>query len=198
MKKISLIIATAFIALASTAAQARDIDQSTIMISGDTSFDNSSADIKLNGITETSDTTTLNLAGAYFIAKNIGVGVLISNEDTDIDDGTTQSNSAMNMIGPIISYNISLDTDFSVMFTAGYFNLSGDYDDGAGNVANIDGDGILLMTTVVYFISDSFAVNLSMRKTDANVDVTLGTFNPINTSGDMEETAMTIGLSAFF
>lgn len=196
MKKINLTIAAAFITLASGSGQAHDIEQSTIMISGDTSFDNSSADIKLNGITETSDTTTLSLAGAYFIAKNIGVGLMINNEDTDIDDGTTQSNSAMNMIGPIISYNISLDTDFSVMLTAGYFNLSGDYDDGAGNGASIDGDGVLLMATVAYFIADNFAVNLSMRKTDANVDVTL--FNSNSTSGDMEETTMTIGLSAFF
>jgi len=199
MKKTTLILVAIVLFLATSSASAHDLAKGSIMLAGDTSFEDSSSDFKLNdatsGTSVTTDTTTFNVSGAYFVADNIGVGLMINNEDSDTDDGMTVSNESMNMIGPIIGYNISLNKDFSLMLFAGIFNVSGDVGYGAGG-ASIDGDGTLLMANVAYFISDNFAANLGLRRTDADIDLSI--FGGGSASGDITETAMTIGLSAYF
>ena len=195
MKKITLILLAIILFLATSSAGAHDLAKGTIMVAGDTSFEDNSSDIKLDGVTVKTDTTTFNVTGAYFVADNFGIGLMINNEDSDIDDGTSKSNESMNMIGPIIGYNISLNKDFSLMLLAGIFNISGDMDFGASG-ANIDGDGTLIMATAAYFISDNFAVNLGIRKTDADIDLSI--FGGGSASGNMSMTAMTVGLSAYF
>lgn len=196
MKKKILILIAIILFFATSTASAHELGKGTIMVTGDTSFENSSIDIKLDGTTEKTDSTLFNVTGAYFVADNFAVGLMINNEDSDTDDGTSQTNQSMNMIGPIIGYNFSLNSDFSLMLFAGLFNLSGDMDYGASTSADIDGDGTMLMATVAYFISDNFTVNLGIRQTDADIDINI--MSGGGASGDLSETAMTIGLSAYF
>lgn len=197
MNKFVLFLTIATINIASTVTEARDISKGTIMVTGDTSFDDSSLDFSFNGSTETTDTTEFNVTGAYFIAKNLGIGLMIANEDSDTSSGGTSINSSTNMIGPIIGYSISLNPDFNLMLSAGLYKISGDIDDGAGSNANFDGDGTLLMASLAYFINDTFAVNLGLRKIDSDID--LSTFgSSISISSTMKETAMNIGFTAFF
>lgn len=197
MNKFILLLTATTLTIVSSTTIARDISQGTIMVTGDTSFDDSSLDFSFNGSTETTDTTEFNVTGAYFVAKNLGLGLMIANEDSDTSGGGTNINSSTNLIGPIISYSISLNPDFNLMLSAGLYKISGDIDDGAGSNANFDGDGKLLMASFAYFINDTFAVNLGLRKIDSDID--LSAFgSSISISSTMKETAMNIGFTAFF
>ena len=117
---------------------------------------------------------------------------MINNQDTDYSDG---ANDSINMMGPVVGYNISLNTETSIILQAGLVFVSGDVDDGTGNSASIDGDGTLLMVSVAYFISDNIAVNIGVRKTNVDIDLTVAT---LPASAEMSETATNIGLSVFF
>ena len=194
MNKFTLSLATATLIFASTMTEARELDPGTIMIGGDTSFEDSSSEISINAInsTEKADTTVLNVGVTYFFARNLGVGLIINNEDTDYSDGT---NDSINMMGPVVGYNISLNTETSIILQAGLVFVSGDVDDGTGNSASIDGDGTLLMVSAAYFISDNIAVNIGIRKTNVDIDFTVAT---LPASAEMSETATNIGLSVFF
>lgn len=194
MKKLNILLSAITLVLFANLAQARDIAEGTIMFLGDTSLENSSVETKSNVLSDETDTTELSLTSAYFFAENWAAGLMISNEDSDSSDG---SNSAINMIGPIIGYNISLNTDLNLIFAAGLFNLSGDSDDGAGSSANIDGDGTLLMASLAYFLNDNVAVNFALRKTDSDVDLSFNQGGG-TVSAEFNETSTSIGLSVFF
>ncbi|MFC1589587.1 outer membrane beta-barrel protein [Pseudomonadota bacterium] len=193
MNKLPLFLATVFFTLTTSIAEAREIESGSIMFLGDTSLNSSSIDTKLNGTTLSADTTVLNLTGGYFFADNTAIGLMIANEDTSYSDGT---NDSINMIGPVIAYNISLNTDFNLVFIAGLFNISGDEDDGTGASVNFDGDGTLLMASLGYFINDNVAVNFSIRRTSSDVDFSVTGFPSV--SADLDETSTNLGLSVFF
>ncbi|MCW8909145.1 MAG: porin family protein [Gammaproteobacteria bacterium] len=192
MNKLSIFI----IALTSivNVAEARDISQGTFMFSGDTGFVNSSSKITGNGASVELDISVINVKGGYFFAKNLGIGLMISNEEIDANDGT---NSSINLIGPFIEYSVNLNEDFNLIFNAGILDVSGDEDDGLGQSYKYDGDGTLLMASIAYFISDTVTINVGIRKTDSDINVTDNVSN-IHYSGDMSETATTIGFSVFF
>ncbi len=193
MKK--TILAASALILSATAVEARDISTGSIMITGDTNLEIGSSEIKTTGGKTTTDSTEINLAGVYFVAKNVGVGLMLGNEDTETDDGSSVSKESMTMVGPIVGYNISLNNNVSIMLHASFFSVTGDLDDGAGFKADIDGDGHMLGGTVNYFLNDNVAVNFGLRMVKADIDFTSG---GTTTPADMDETATSIGLSTYF
>lgn len=193
MKK--TILAASALILSATAVEARDISTGSIMITGDTNLEIGSSEIKTTGGKTTTDSTEINLAGVYFVAKNVGVGLMLGNEDTETDDGSSVSKESMTMVGPIVGYNISLNNNVSIMLHASFFSVTGDLDYGAGSNTDIDGDGHMLGGSVNYFLNDNVAVNFGLRMVKADIDLTSG---GTSTPADMKETATSIGLSTYF
>ncbi|MDH5472396.1 MAG: porin family protein [Gammaproteobacteria bacterium] len=194
MKKLALFFLLTFLVFPYPSVQARDIELGTIMIAGDTSFDDSTIKMDYDWIHEKTETTVFDVTAGYFFARNLAAGLLIANEDSRTSDGMSVVSTWINMFGPVIAYNISLNPDFSLMLTAGFFKVSGEMSAGAG-MADYDGNGIYLMGSIAYFITDTIAVNVGLRKTDSDVDITA---SGINFSADLSELATAIGLSVFF
>ena len=77
MKKLIVLLIAIFLILFTITAEARDITSGTIMILGDTSLNDSSVETKSNVLNDETDTTELNLTGAYFFG--------IRKTDSDVD-----------------------------------------------------------------------------------------------------------------
>lgn len=193
MKK--FILTTAALVMAATAVEARDIPAGAIMITGDTNLEIGGSETKFPGGTTTTDTAEINLAGLYFVTRNVGLGLMLGSEDTETDDGSSVTNESLTMFGPIVGYNVSLNSDVSLLFHASVFTVTGDLGDDAGLNVDIDGDGYLLGGAVNYFVNDHVAVNFGLRMTKADLDFSDG---GTTTAADLDETAASIGLSAFF
>jgi len=193
MKK--YIVSTALaLAVAVSSAEARDISTGTIMVTGDTNIDISSNEISGSGVSTTTDTTKVNVAGAYFLAPNLGAGLLLSSENSEVDDGSTVSKQKMTMIGPIVGYNVSLNQDSGIMLEGAIFYVDGELDEGAFN-ADISGNGFMIGAAFNYFITDNIATTVGLRAVRADVDLSSGG----NTlSADLDETGANLGMSLFF
>lgn len=192
MKKI--FVTAAALALTSPALQARDLEQGSIMVTGDTNLSISSTDFDSAYGETSTDTTELNLVGAYFLAKNIGVGLMLSREDSDTEYEGGSYEETTTLLGPVVGYNISLNNQTSVMIEGSVFMLEGDQDSG-GSSSELDGEGFMLGGSVHYFLNDNVSVNAGLRMIEADVEVSQsgGSYD-----ADMSETSMTIGLSTFF
>lgn len=192
MKKV--FVAAAALALTSTALQARDLEQGSMMVSGDTNLSIGSSDVDSVYGDTTTDTVELNLTGAYFVAKNFGVGLLLSREDSETDYAGGSSEETTTMFGPVVGYNISLNNQTSVMIEGSVFMVDGDYDSGAYS-SEFDGDGFMVGGSVHYFLNDNVSVNAGLRMIEADIEVK-NSF--VTYDADLSETSTTIGLSTFF
>ena len=179
-------------------ADARDISPETIMISGDTSFDDNSIKMDMNNSTIRTDSTTLDLTGAYFIASNIGIGLIIGNADTSTHYDSSTTSSSTTMIGPMAIYSISLNPDFNIILSAGLYKISGDIDEGGGNSFDFDGDGVLIFGSISYFLNDNAAIYFGIRRTDADIDMKSKFLANPAVSATMSDNSNTIGLSFYF
>lgn len=189
-----IIVTSIALALAATAAEARDIAAGTMMVTGDTKIDISSNEISASGQSTTIDTTEINLTGAYFVAPNFGVGLLLASEMTEEDDGTSVVKQTMNMVGPIVGYNMSLSPVTSLMINGAIFTIHGEMDAGVSS-ADIDGTGYMLGASINFFLNDYVATNVGLRVVDADIDLTGG---GQTMSADMTETGVGVGLSVYF
>lgn len=192
MKRV--ILTTAILGLFSISAEARDIQQGTFMATGDTNLEIGSSKSSYSGGSVKTDKTTLNLAGAYFVANNIGVGVMLNTDQSKVDDGSTVVKTTMSMLGPIAGYNISLTETSSLMLLGSLFLVNGDMDNGAGTKVDIDGNGYMIGGSYNYFFNDHVALSVTLRHVDANIDMSNGS----TVSADLTENAMNIGFSTFF
>lgn len=194
MKK--MIVTTAIAALFSLNAEARDVEQGTFMATGDTNLDSGSSKTSYSGgATRTEDNTKLNVAGAYFVARNVGMGLMLNSEYTKINDGTSVTKTAISMLGPIAGYNLSLNEASSLMFLGSIFLADGSVDYGSGTKTDIEGSGYMVGASYNYFLNEHVAMSVTLRHVSANMDLTnSGT----TTSADLRENAMNIGFSAFF
>lgn len=178
-----------------TVAEARDVSVGSLMVTGDTNLESSSNKSDFSGGSITTDSTDINLAGAYFVTTNLGVGLMLSKEDTKTNDGTTIFKESMMMVGPIVGYNISLNSDSSILLNASIFSVSGDMNDGAGYDADIDGNGYMMGGSFNYFLNEHVALNLGVRWVKADLDYSYG---GTTVATKMTETGTTIGLMTFF
>lgn len=198
MKTLGIILAVFTVVFNIHTADARDLSPGTIMITGDTSFDDSTLKMDTSYANIKTDTTTFDVTGAYFIATNFGVGLLIGNEDTTSHFDSSTTNSSINMIGPLIVYSISLNTDFNIVLGGGLYTVSGDLDEGGGNSYNFDGDGTFILVSVAYFLNDTVTLNFGFRRTDADIELKANYLANPPVSANMSDNANIIGFSFFF
>lgn len=189
-----VILATAMLGVLSLSAEARDVQQGTLMVTGDTNLDIGSSKAGFAGGSIETDSTTINLAGAYFVARNVGVGVMLNSEHNETDDGSTVSKETLSMLGPIVGYNLSLTRASSLLFQGALFLVNGDLDDGAGTKADLDGDGYMVGGSYNYFFNDHVALSVALRYVKADIDMS----NGVTGAAGLRETAMSMGFSTFF
>jgi len=192
MKKIFL--AGVALAMVATTAEARDIVPGAVMVTGDTKIEIKSSEVSSSGASSTTDSSEINLAGLYFVAKNFGVGILVGSSTTETDNGISVTKQTTDMVGPVVGYNINISPEASIMLHGSIFSVTGKLDLGSSSV-NVDGDGYMLGAFVNYFLNDSVAANFGLRTVKENIDLSSG---GLTASGDLKETGASVGLSVFF
>jgi len=159
---------------------AMDIPQGKYELTGTTSFDfsSSSADRDGGGDLDT-DTITLNFDGQYYLQKNLAIGAFFVYSDIDIDGAGDASSW---MIGPQVTYNISIDPKLSFFVNGGVGYAS--YEWGA---TDEDGFGIRFGGGLKYFLVNNIAIVGQLRYTWVDLDET-----------EVDEFNLGIGLSVLF
>ncbi|MBP2675521.1 MAG: hypothetical protein H6Q84_2361 [Deltaproteobacteria bacterium] len=177
MKKV-LIVLLALVFPVSVCAM--DIDAGKYELTGTTAFDYSSTSTDRDGGGNVdTDTITLNFDGNYYFQKNLAIGAFFEYSDIDIEGGGDASSW---MIGPQVTYNISIDPKLSFFVNGGIGYAS--YDWGS---ADADGWGFRFGGGVKYFIIPSVAVVGQLRYTWMDLDEV-----------EIDEFNMGIGLSVLF
>ncbi|MBE0604031.1 MAG: porin family protein [Deltaproteobacteria bacterium] len=159
---------------------AMDIPQGKYELTGTTSFDfsSSSADRDGGGDLDT-DSITLNFDGQYYLQKNLALGAFFDYSDIDVDGG---GDATSWMIGPQVTYNISIDPKLSFFVDGGVGYASYEW---AGD--DEDGFGIRIGGGLKYFIVNNIAVVGQLRYTWVDLDET-----------EVDEFNLGIGLSVLF
>lgn len=142
MKKIILAVIITMIAIS---AQAREMDEGTLKLSGATNASLFNSTIDIDG-SEFSDTTTFSLEGdaVYFFTKNIGVGASISYERAKTDYpaalGGGWDKATMIIIGPTVAADLPLSDSLDLIADAsiGYFQMTQEND----RSKDYDADGL--------------------------------------------------------
>lgn len=159
MKKI-LVLAAAVLCLA-TPVLAKDIAPGTVELSGASAINYYDGEFDIEGEGDVENSTlSVSLGGNYFFMQNLGLGLLLSWTEQEIED-TSQSDI---FIGPQVVYNYSINEPLSVFATAavGYQKMEFDFDDD-GDDPDPDGYGWRAGAGLKYFVSDAFAVNASVN-----------------------------------
>jgi len=189
-------IIVCFFAVASmNTAYSKDISTGTVELSGDSSFSISSSKYTEQGISgsEDTDTVSLSLTALYYVSPNVGVGLFWSKEDQDIDDGFNSETIAINFMGPLAGYNVSVGPASSVMFYGG-FVLIGDFESEVNGFTVASGDisGHIIGANFKHFLTDSVSVNVGLSMTHIEVDEDGGN------KSESDGRDLSVGLSVYF
>lgn len=176
-------------------AYSKEIPKGTVEVSGDSSFSIGSSEAKQDGVSGSEDTDTLLLSvtATYYVAPNVGVGMFWSKEDEEVDDGINSASSNINIIGPVVGYNVSIDPNSSLAFFAGIV-LIGDYEREVNGFTTSEGDisGHVLGADFKHFVADSVSVNVGFAISSLTIEEDGGS------DVDIDSTDLSVGLSVYF
>lgn len=170
----------------SATAFSRDLAQGTIEIGGglDLSLGSSEMDITGSDTIDT-DTTTLSASGLYYVAPNIGVGLTWDYDSTEVGEAGYKSEESSNFIGPVASYNLSLNDKTSLRFLGALGLASIEMEDSFSGTTTIDGFGWAVGAQLSYFLTDSVSIDgylsymsLSLEEDESKTDVDSTSFGP--------------------
>lgn len=135
---------------------AMDINQGTFELSGTTAFNFSDTETEVDGATGDIDTTTWNLEldGNYYFMKNVGVGLILQYQDSEVEQGPSNIETSTFFIGPQIIYNIPLNEKVS-LFAKGAVG----YADAEFQSDDADGWGWQVGGGLKYFLTNSASIN---------------------------------------
>ena len=176
-------------------AHSKEISKGTFEVSGDSSFSFGSSETKQDGFPGSEDTDSLSLSvtGAYYVAPNLGVGLLWTREDQDSNDGVNNFSFNLNILGPLVEYNLSIAPASSLVFLAGIV-LIGDYESESNGFTTSKGDisGHILGVSFKQFIVDSVSIDFGIGLTSLTLEEDGGG------DVDTDSTDFSIGLSVYF
>lgn len=198
MKILGIFLAILTLVFFPVVSEARDIAKGSIMITGESMFDDNSVKMDTDFTTIKTNTTSFDVTASYFVTQNIGIGLMIGNEDSDTHYDSNTENSSIDMIGPMVTYSISLNPNFNLILNAGLLDISGDMDDSAGNSISFDGNGTFLLVSIAYFLNDSVAIHFGLRRIDANIDLKFNYLANPPVSADMSDNSNMIGFVFLF
>lgn len=195
MKIVNLITLLFLTAIITNNAYAKDIAKGTIELSGDSSFSISSSESTQQGVSgsEDTDTRTLNLSALYYVAPNVGVGILWFNANEETNDGIDKDEISINSLGPTVGYNMSIDAASSFQFFAGLL-LIGDYEAQSNGFTISEGDvsGHVFGATYKKFITESVSFNAGFSMSTIEIEEDGGS------DVETDSTDLDFGLSVYF
>jgi len=97
-----------------TGVMAKEIPAGTIAVGGQTDVSQASTTTTVNGTDIDVDVTTLKTGALYYVAPNVGLGVLWDYEKTKTSVAGTSSTETTNLFGAMASYNISINEQMSI------------------------------------------------------------------------------------
>jgi long-subunit fatty acid transport protein len=135
---------------------AMDINQGTFELSGTTAFNFSDTETEVDGAAGDIDTTTWNLEldGNYYFMKNVGLGLILQYQDSEVEQGPSKIETSTFFIGPQIIYNIPLNEKVS-LFAKGAVG----YADAEFQSDDADGWGWQVGGGLKYFLTNSASIN---------------------------------------
>lgn len=157
------------------------IETSTLEIGGDFEFSRSSFKVDVDGEqTIDIDSTTLDTTLLYYIAPDVGLGVLFFVEDVSGTSGGDSIDVRTGALGPLASMNIGLNELTSFRLFGSVFISNTQFTDSSGASGKADGIGLILGGGPSYFITDDVSLNglltytrfsLDAESTDIGVDI---------------------------
>jgi len=168
-------------------ASARDLSAGTLQLGGDTNLGFSMTTTDFGGGDVDTNVFDIGVSGLYYIIPNLGVGAFLdySNESTEFED--IESDFSSTIIGPQVSYNLSLAEQASAFGTFGLGYAKVDADD-----AEASGFAWQLGGGIRYFPVS--AVSLDGSITYSNVSLE----DDFNNEGDVSDLRIGVGLSFYF
>ena len=172
MKK-SILSTMAILLCLSTASYAQNIKKGTIEIDGGLGFDISSSEADIDGVTDDmeEDSKKISASALYYIRPNIGIGGIWKYDISETDYGQSKKEDISYGIGPIISYNVSMDDQISVKLQGGMLKF------GMEDKENdTETEGFLWMARgmISYFIVKNVSINGSLAYTFGELEMEQG------------------------
>jgi opacity protein-like surface antigen len=102
------------------------------------------------------DTTTYSfeIDGLYYIANNLGLGLILQYENSEIERGGVDIDSSSLLIGPQVTYNFPLNDKVSLFVNAAVGYAEAEVED-----ADADGWGWKVGAGLKYFLTNSASIN---------------------------------------
>jgi predicted porin len=167
---------------------AMDIDQGKFELSGTTAFNFSDTTTEVDGSPDIDTTTySFEIDANYYFMKNLGLGLILEYENSEVDTGVGDTDSSMLLIGPQVTYNFPLNEKVSLFVNGavGYASLEVD------DVIDADGWGFQFKGGLKYFLTNSASINGSLAYRFLSME---------DDSLDIEDSgiAVGVGLSIYF
>ena len=171
MNKNSKKLILAMLLLFPLTSMSKEISQGSTVINGQTSFifGNSELSFDAGG---SADTSVNEVKGgiSYYPADNLGIGVSLNRESTEVKVDANTSTSTVMVVGPGASYNISLNNNVSLTpnVFVGYANIT----TGATGAVDqtISGFGYGGGVTLSFFINDNIFTGLGIQYVSSNLE----------------------------
>lgn len=167
---------------------AMDINQGKFELSGKTAFDFSDTTTEVSGQPDTDTTTySFQLDGNYYIMNNLGLGLILQYDKTEIEQGGFDTDISSLLIGPQVTYNIPLNEKVSL-----FVNGAVGYAEAEVDNVDADGWGWQVGAGVKYFLTNSASINgvLSYKALSLEDDS--------DNDFDVDGVGVGIGLSIYF
>jgi opacity protein-like surface antigen len=166
---------------------AMGIDQGKFELSGTTAFNFSDTTTEIDGSPDVDVTTySFELDGNYYFMKNVGLGLILLYEDSEVDAGAGDIETSTFFIGPQITYNIPLNEKVSL-----FVNGAVGYADAEVGSEDADGWGWQVGGGLKYFLTNSASINAALRYQSLSME---------DGAGDVDTDGFNVGvgLSIYF
>lgn len=172
-------------------ASARDISAGTFQLGGDAnvSFSTGSVEFATPVGTEEIDIDTFELgaSGLFYVIPNLGLGAFIDHSNTTTEFEGEESDSSSTVVGPQLSYNLSLAEQLSVFGTAGLGYATAEDDD-----ADADGFAWAIGGGLRFFPARSVSLDGLISYSNLNLE------DDFNNELDVSDLRIGVGLSVYF
>lgn len=172
----------------SKAILAKEIQQGTVEIGGELDLSFSSAEVEPEGSTKTkTDTQTIDTSVAYYFAPNVALGVLWSYENSEATRGTFSTESTTILIGPQLTFNVSLNDKTSFRLKGAVFTSSVEINTSSLETVEADGFGWAVQGGLSYFVMESVSLNGGIAYSSLSMEID-------TTNEDVDFTNLSIGV----
>lgn len=138
------------------------ISKGKFVLGPDLNFSSQKAEFDGLGLTTRTRELEFGMAGGYFIANNleIGIGVRVSSKTQDVDDDETNLTGVS--IGPHVNYYFPLSEMFQLLISGGFSYNSSKEDYDLNGEYTFTGIGYGLRVGLQYLVSDKLGAFLSV------------------------------------